>query len=88
MPRAPTIREPSAITAVHVSEKDSLVIFNYHTPTPSADCKAQAEEMPKVWELFVKSRLKNLDARSVVLFPEDQAHQSVSFEFEPIRTKD
>jgi len=69
------------IEDVHVNANSSRVIFNYRTQTPTGDCKAQAVEMPKVWDLAVKTRLRDSDVPRVVLFPEDPSGQSVGFEF-------
>ena len=69
------------IEDVHVNANSSRLIFNYRTQTPTGDCKAQAAEMPKVWDLIVKSRLQDSSVPVVVLFPEDPSGQSVGFEF-------
>ena len=69
------------IDDVHVSTTDSGFIVQYRTRTSAADCRAQAAEMPKVWNQVVKPRLKESAPQRVVLFPEDPTSQSVSFGF-------
>ena len=54
-------------------------MFQYHTQTPTADCEAQAVELPKVWDLVVKAHLTDSQVQEVVLFPEDPSLQSVTF---------
>jgi hypothetical protein len=73
--------EPVKIDDVRVRTVDSGLMFQYRTQRPSADCKAQAEELPKVRDLMVKARLTDSHVQRVILFPEDPSHQSVSFEF-------
>jgi len=64
-----------------ISDFDSGLIFQYRTPTSSTDCKAQAAELPKVWESVVWDRLRHSQVHSVILFPEDPSGTSVSMEF-------
>jgi hypothetical protein len=66
-----------------ISLDDSRLMVHYLTRTSVRDCKAQAEEMPQVWDLVVKVRLKDSAVQRVVLFPEEASgrRQSVSFEF-------
>jgi hypothetical protein len=76
--RAPVLKIDHV--SVHPSALGGLV-FNYQTSTPSADCKAQIAEFPKVWDLVVKPHLTDSHLERVILFPEDPSGQSVSFEF-------
>src|SRR5215475_5698945 len=48
---------PMKIDDVHVRVRNSQLMFQYHTQTPTADCEAQAVELPKVWDLVVKAHL-------------------------------
>ena len=73
--------EPVKIDAVDIRAVDSRMVVHYRTPASSGDCKAQAAEMPKVWDQIVKSRLRDTSVQRVVLFPEDASGQSVGFEF-------
>jgi hypothetical protein len=57
-----------------------LLIVQYRTRTSIQDCKAQAAEMPGVWDLVVKARLTEAAVQRVVLFPE-KAGRSLSFTF-------
>ncbi len=86
--RAPQLAEqrrvpagPLSVSEVKVREEGTSLTVQYHTPTPSADCAAQAAEMPGVWALVVRPRLSVSSVRRVVMFPEDASGQSVSFEF-------
>jgi hypothetical protein len=73
---------PVTIDDLRISKTDSSrLLFQYRTPTPTADCKAQEMELPKVWDLVVKSHLSDHSDQPIVLFPEDRSGQSVSFEF-------
>jgi hypothetical protein len=69
------------IDDVAFSAVDFGFIVHYRTLTPSGDCTAQAEELPKVWDLVVKARLKDSPVQRVILFPEDTLRQSITFEF-------
>jgi hypothetical protein len=73
--------EAIKIDDVHIRAVESGLMFQYRTRTSSGDCRAQAVEMPKVWDLVVKARLKDSRVQRVILFPEDPSGQSVSFEF-------
>jgi hypothetical protein len=66
---------------LHITADDSGLIIQYRTSSSSTDCKAQAADAPKVWDLVVKPRLSDSHAERVILFPEDQSGTSVSFEF-------
>jgi hypothetical protein len=70
------------IEAVDIRLMDSgLLIVQYRTRTSIQDCKAQAVEMPGVWDLFVKARLTDSAVQRVVLSPEDASGRSVTTEF-------
>jgi hypothetical protein len=73
--------EAIKIDDVHITDEDSELIVQYRTRTSSRDCKAQAVEMPKVWDLVVKAHLTDSHVQRVVLVPEDPSGQSVSFGF-------
>jgi len=66
---------------VYIRDMDSGLIFQYRTHSSSTDCKAQAREMPKVWDRIVKAPLKSSHVQRVILFPEDDSGRSVSMEF-------
>jgi len=72
---------PVKIEDVHVRATNSQLVFQYRTQTPTADCEAQAVELPKVWDLVVKAHLTDSQVQEVVLFPEDPSLQSVTFVF-------
>jgi hypothetical protein len=69
------------IEDVTITAKDLELMVQYRTQTPSGDCKAQAAEMPKVWDQVVKARLNGSRVERVTLFPEDPSLQSVSYHF-------
>ena len=71
----------STIEHVHVRTVESDLIVHYRTPTAVRDCKAQATEMPKVWDLVLKNRLTGSSAQKVILFPENPSGESVSTAF-------
>jgi hypothetical protein len=73
--------EAVKIDDVDIRTKDSDLTVFYRTRTPIRDGKAQALEMPKVWELVVKPRLKDSSVKQVILFPEDASRQSVGVAF-------
>jgi hypothetical protein len=73
--------EAVKIEDVHISAKDTEIVIQYRTQTSSRDCKAQAGELPKAWDLVVRSRLKHSRVQRVVLFPEDASLQSVTYIF-------
>jgi hypothetical protein len=86
--RAASVKEGQRVPAqaikiddVHFRMIDSELTVQYRTPTPSRDCKAQAAEMPKVWEMVVKDRLRDSPAERVVLSPEDGSGQSLGIQF-------
>jgi hypothetical protein len=54
---------------------------HYRTRTSIRDCKAQAVEMPQVWDRIVKSRLDGSHVQNVTLFPEDRSLRSVAINF-------
>jgi len=66
-----------------VSVDHSELTVQYRTRTSVRDCEAQASEMPRVWDLVVKDRVKDGAVQSVVLFPEEAAgvRQSVALTF-------
>jgi hypothetical protein len=66
---------------LHITADDSGLMFQYRTSSSSTDCKAQAADAPKVWDLVVRPRLNDSHVQRVILFPEDQSGTSVSFEF-------
>ena len=66
---------------LHITADDSGLIIQYRTSSSSTDCKAQAADAPKVWDLVVRPRLSDSHVKRVILFPEDQSGTSVSFEF-------
>jgi hypothetical protein len=69
------------IDEVNVRTIDSGISVHYRTSTSINDCQAQAREMPKVWDLIVKPRLRESAVDRVILFPEDASLRSVSVEF-------
>jgi hypothetical protein len=69
------------IDDVDIRSADSEIIVHYRTRTSIRDRKAQAAEMPKVWELVVKARLGDASLQRVILFPEDASLESVAIEF-------
>ncbi len=73
--------EAVKIDDVHVRPIESGISVHYRTSTSIRDCVAQAAEMPKVWDMIVKTRLGESAVERVVLFPEDVSGQSVSIEF-------
>jgi hypothetical protein len=75
------VRAGVKIDDVTITTVDSGLIVQYRTATPSADCTAQANELPKVWDLVVKARVRDPSVGRVILFPEDTSRQSVSFTF-------
>jgi hypothetical protein len=72
---------PVDIDDVDIKVVNSRLFVQYRTPTPIRDCEAQAEEMPRVWNLVVKVRLADPTVKNVVLFPEDPSGQSVTMAF-------
>lgn len=81
-------RDDARIQDVHVSVTDSGLIVNYRTRTSIRDCKAQAAEMPKVWDRVVRARLKDSTQESVVLFPEEASGQSLAIQFTKTKSGD
>jgi hypothetical protein len=87
--RGPSVRgaeqslrgEAVKIDDVHIRAVHSGISVHYRTSASIRDCGAQAAEMPKVWDLVVKARLRESPVQRVVLFPEDTSGQSVSIEF-------
>jgi hypothetical protein len=73
--------EALKIDDVQINAVDSGLIFQYRTRTSSGDCKAQAVEMPKVWDQVVKARLTDSRLQRVFLVPHDPSGQSVSLAF-------
>jgi hypothetical protein len=69
------------IDDVHFRVVDSELTVQYRTLTSSRECNVQAAEMPKVWDMIVKARLKESPMERVVLFPEDASGQSVAIQF-------
>jgi hypothetical protein len=61
-----------------VSADDSALVVQYRTRTSIRDCKAQAAEMPQVWDLVVKGRLKDSAVRQVILDAEEASGQRQS----------
>ena len=51
------------------------------TRTSIRDGKAQSSEMPQVWDLVVRGRLKESAVTHVILFPEDTSGQSLGMVF-------
>jgi hypothetical protein len=70
------------IDDVKLKVVDSELTFFYRTRTSTGDCKAQAAEMPKVWDLLVKAHLRDSHVQRVILFPQDPSGQSVTFVIE------
>lgn len=64
-----------------VSVVDSGLIVQYRTRTSIRDCKAQALEMPQVWDLVVRARLKDGAVQQVFLSPEQPSGRSVAMTF-------
>lgn len=73
--------ETARISDVRTSHTDSRLFFQYRTQSSAADCKAQAVEMPKVWNQLMAPYARNSIVQSVTLMPEDPSGVSVSFEF-------
>src|SRR5437016_3109016 len=73
--------EAIKIDDVHITANSERLMFQYRTRTSSRDCNAQRAEMPKVWDLVVRTRLKDSPVQRVILVPEDASGWSVSFEF-------
>lgn len=73
--------ENAGISDVRTSHTDSRLMFQYRTQSSSEDCKAQAAEMPKVWDQIMKPHARNSNVHSVTLVPADPSGVSVSFEF-------
>jgi hypothetical protein len=69
------------ITDVLTTHTGSQLIFQYRTQSSTEDCKAQAAEMPKIWNQLMKPYARNPNVQSVILFPADPSGVSVSFEF-------
>ena len=69
--------EAIKIDDVQIRDVDSGISVHYSTRTSIRDCAAQAAEMPKVWDLVVKTGLGEAPVQRVVLFPEDTSGQSV-----------
>ncbi len=65
---------------VSVLGTDSDFTVFYRTRTSIRDEEAQVAEIPKVWKLVVRPRLKTSTTR-VIMFPEDPSRTSVSFAF-------
>lgn len=66
---------------VDVRAVGSGLIVQYRTRTSIQDCRAQAVEMPHVWDLVVRSRLKDSAPQWVHLVPEDASGRSAGVEF-------
>ena len=63
-------------------DADALgLIVHYRTRISIGDCKAQTSEMPQVWDLVVRNRLKDSAVQQVTLFPEAAAGRSVGITF-------
>jgi len=73
--------EALKIDDVHIRAVDAGISVHYRTSTSIRDCRAQAAEMLKVWDRFVKTRLGESSVQQVVLFPEDTSGQSVGMTF-------
>jgi hypothetical protein len=74
-------QEAFKIDNVDVRIVDGGLIVQYRTRTPVADCKAQAAEMPRVWNQVVNERLKDSRLQWVHLVPENDSGRSVGIEF-------
>ena len=66
---------------VAITAESSDLIVQYRTRTSIRDCKAQASQMPEVWNLIVRTRLKDNAFQRVILFPQDPTGESASFAF-------
>ncbi len=69
------------IDDLRITVDHSGLMFQYRTSSSSTDCKAQAAEMPKVWDSVVRPRLRDSHVERVILFPEDKSGTSVGMEF-------
>jgi hypothetical protein len=70
-----------SIEGVDILTDDKGFVVFYRTRTSVRDCRAQASELPQVWEGIVRHLLKDAGVREVTLFPEDSSGLSVSFTF-------
>lgn len=66
---------------VDVRTDDSGLVVQYRTRTSIRDCQAQAAEMPQVWDLVVRARLKDSVVQQVFLSPEEASGASVAITF-------
>ena len=71
---------PVNVEDVSVLGTDSDFTVFYRTRTSIRDGDAQIAEIPKVWNVVVRPRLKTSTTR-VIMVPEDPSRTSVSFAF-------
>jgi hypothetical protein len=71
---------PVNVENVDIMGTDSDFTVFYRTRTSFRDEEAHAAEMPKVWNVVVRPRLKTATTR-VIMFPEDPSRTSMSFAF-------
>ena len=71
---------PVNVEDVKVLGTDSDFTVFYRTRTSIRDGEAQVAEIPKVWTIVVRPRLKTTTTR-VTMMPEDASGTSVSFTF-------
>jgi hypothetical protein len=71
---------PLTVEDVSVQGTESDFTVFYRTHMSIRDGEAQVAEIPTVWNVVVKPRLKPSTTR-VIMFPEDPSHTSVTFAF-------
>ena len=71
---------PVNVEDVHITGTDSDFVVFYRTRTSIRDQEAQMAEIPKVWNIVVRPRLKPSTTR-VTMVPEEPSGTSVSFAF-------
>jgi hypothetical protein len=71
---------PVDVKDVHTTGTDSDFVVFYRTRTSIRDQEAQMAEIPKVWNIVVRPRLKASTTR-VTMMPEDPTGTSVGFTF-------
>ena len=71
---------PVNVEDVHITGTDSDFVVFYRTRTSIRDREVQVTEIPKVWNIVVRPRLKT-SATRVTMMPEDPSGTSVGFTF-------
>lgn len=69
--------ETARISDMRTSHAASRLMFQYRTQSSRADCKAEAAEMPKVWDQLMTPYARNSNVQSVALMPEDPSGVSI-----------